>query len=83
MTEQVGREGQTVESVRAQVAGWQERMDEIRAAAEVEVLENWSSPWKTDATVKVKVDARLASNQEFREIMVKAREAKAAWGLDR
>jgi len=27
--------------------------------------------------VKAKVDARLATNQEFREIMLKAREAEA------
>lgn len=68
-----------IDAARAQVAAWQARMEEIRAAAQVEVLEAWTTPWKNDETVKV--DARLASNHEFREIMVKAREAKAEWGL--
>lgn len=71
-----------LESARAQVAAWQARMEEIRAATQVEVLDAWTTPWRNDETVKVKVSARLASNQEFREIMVKAREAKAQWGLD-
>ncbi|MBA2308678.1 MAG: hypothetical protein H0W01_05115 [Pseudonocardiales bacterium] len=70
-----------IEAARAQVAAWQARMEEIRAAAQVEVLEAWTTPWKNDETVKVKVNARLASNKEFREIMVKTREAKAEWGL--
>jgi hypothetical protein len=71
-----------IEAARTQVAAWQARMDEIRAATEVEVLEAWTTPWKNDETVRVKVNARLASNTEFREIMLKVREAKAEWGLD-
>jgi hypothetical protein len=71
-----------IEAARAQVAAWQARMDEIRAATEVEVLAAWTTPWKNDQTVTVKINARLASNTEFREIMVKVREAKAEWGLD-
>jgi len=67
-----------LESLRREVEGIHQRMEEIRAATEEEVLKNWQSPWKGADTVKAKVDARLASNQEFRTIMTRARTAEAA-----
>jgi len=66
-----------LESLRHEVEGLHKRMEEIRAATEVEILKNWQSPWKGADTVKAKVDARLASNQEFRTIMTRARTAEA------
>ena len=66
-----------LESLRREVEGIHKRMEEIRAATEEEVLKNWQSPWKGADTVKAKVDARLASNQEFRTIMTRARTAEA------
>ena len=66
-----------LESLRTEVEGLHKRMEEIRAATEEEVLKNWQSPWKGADTVKAKVDARLASNQEFRTIMTRARTAEA------
>ena len=66
-----------LESLRREVEGIHQRMEEIRAATEEEVLKNWQSPWKGADTVKAKVDARLASNQEFRTIMTRARTAEA------
>jgi hypothetical protein len=68
---------QELESLRAEVEGLHKRMEEIRAATEVEVLKNWQSPWKGADTVKAKVDSRLASNHEFRTIMTRARTAEA------
>ena len=66
-----------LESLRREVESIHKRMEEIRAATEEEVLKNWQSPWKGADTVKAKVDARLASNQEFRAIMTRARTAEA------
>ena len=66
-----------LESLRHEVEGLHKRMEEIRAATEEEILKNWQSPWKGADTVKAKVDARLASNQEFRTIMTRARTAEA------
>jgi hypothetical protein len=68
---------QELESLRVEVEGLHKRMEEIRAATEEEVLKNWQSPWKGADTVRAKVDARLASNQEFRTIMTRARTAEA------
>src|SRR5467141_3381096 len=70
--------GEDLESLRHEVEGLHKRMEEIRAATEEEVLKNWQSPWKGADTVKAKVDARLASNQEFRSIMTRARTAEAS-----
>jgi len=69
--------GQDLEAVRAEVAGLHQRMEEIRAATEEEVLKAWTSPWKNADTVKAKVDSRLASHAEFRRIMTQARKAEA------
>lgn len=64
-------------SLRAEVEAIHKRMEEIRAATEEEVLAKWQSPWKGADTVRAKVDARLASNAEFRTIMTRARTAEA------
>jgi hypothetical protein len=76
MTES-GQGQESLESLRAEAAGLQERMEEIRAETETEVLKKWSSPWKSPDTVKVKVDARLASHDEFRSIVTKVRNVQA------
>jgi NRPS condensation-like uncharacterized protein len=78
--EQPGAEvesSEDLESLRREVDSLHQRMEEIRAATEEEILKNWQSPWKGADTVKAKVDARLASNQEFRAIMTRARTAEA------
>ena len=72
-----GESEKSLESVRAEVAKLHKRMEEIRAATEEEVLAKWTSPWKGADTVKAKVDARLASNPEFRAIMTRARDGQA------
>jgi hypothetical protein len=76
--EQEPENSQELASLRTEVEGLHKRMEEIRAATEAEVLKNWQSPWKGADTVKAKVDARLASNQEFRSIMTRARTAEAS-----
>src|SRR5712691_4413078 len=68
---------QSLDAVRSQIAWLHGRMEEIRAATEVEVLKAWTSPWKSADTVRVKVDTRLASNHEFRALMTKGREVEA------
>src|SRR4030088_1957047 len=75
--EQEPESSQELESLRTEVEGLHKRMEEIRAATEEEVLKNWQSPWKGADTVKAKVDARLASNQEFHKIIPRARPAEA------
>ncbi len=62
--------------VRTEVAELHKRMEELRATTEEEVLKNWQSPWRGADAVKAKVDARLASNSEFREVMARARDAE-------
>jgi hypothetical protein len=76
--EQEQGSSQQLESLRTEVEGLHKRMEEIRAATEEEVLKNWQSPWKGADMVKTKVDSRLASNQEFRTIMTRARTAEAS-----
>jgi len=68
---------QDLATVRAEVAWLHQKMEEIRAATEAEILKNWPSPWKGADTVRAKVDSRLASNAEFREAMLRARDAQA------
>src|ERR1700704_1980386 len=75
---QAPESSQELESLRTEVEGLHKRMEEIRAATEEEVLKNWQSPWKGADTVKAKVDAGLASNQEFSSTMTRARPAEAA-----
>jgi len=72
-----GSPGQDLAAVRAELAELWKRMGELRATTEADVLKNWPSPWKGADAVKAKVDARLASNAEFREVIVRAREAQA------
>lgn len=67
---------QTLASVQARIAALTQRMEELRAATEVEVLKAWQSPWKGEDMVKGKVDARLASNSEFRAVMTQCRDAQ-------
>lgn len=66
----------TLEGVRAQAEALRQRMQEIRAATETEVLKNWTSPWKGADMVATKVDARLATHPEYRAVMTKARQLK-------
>lgn len=68
---------ETLAAVQARIAALSQRMEELRAATEVEVLKAWQSPWKGEDMVKGKVDARLASNSEFRAVMTQCREAQA------
>jgi hypothetical protein len=67
---------QDLAAVRAEVAELHKRMEELRATTEQEVLKNWQSPWRGADAVKAKVDARLASNPEFRQVMGRARDAQ-------
>jgi hypothetical protein len=64
----------TLDQVREQAAAIRQRMDEIRAATEAEILKNWTSPWKGADMVATKVDARLATHAEFRAAMTRARD---------
>ena len=67
---------QDLAAVRAEVAALHKRMEELRASTEEEVLKNWQSPWRGADAVRAKVDARLASNGEFRQAMARARDAE-------
>ena len=71
-------EDTTPEGLRARIASMQERIEELKASTEAEVLKAWQSPWKGADAVKAKVDARLASNPEFRGIMNRLRDAEIA-----
>lgn len=64
----------SLEEVRARRQALEAKMDEYRAATEAEVLKAWTSPWRGPDTVKAKVDARLASNMDFRAALTEARE---------
>lgn len=68
-----GSQEVTLESVRAQSAAIRQRMEELRAETEAEILKNWTSPWKGEQMVATKVETRLATNAEFRAAMAKAR----------
>jgi hypothetical protein len=64
----------TLEAVRGQLDALRQRMNEIRSVTEAEILKNWTSPWKGADMVATKVDARLATHQEYRATMTRVRE---------
>ncbi|HEU5002968.1 MAG TPA: hypothetical protein VFW71_09345 [Actinomycetota bacterium] len=72
--EGAAQEMPSLEEVLARKGALEARMEELRAATEAEVLKAWTSPWRGADAVRAKVDARLASNGEFRTALTKARE---------
>jgi hypothetical protein len=62
-----------LEQVRAWLGALKGRMEQMRSDTEEEVLKSWQSPWRGADAVKAKVDARLASNAEYRRILTDAR----------
>lgn len=71
---EAGQEMPTLEQVRARKAALEAKMEEFRSATEAEVLKGWTSPWRGADTVRAKVDARLASNADFRAALTAQRE---------
>lgn len=69
-------EAPDLEAMRVRIAALQQRMEELRAATEEEVLKAWQSPWRGPDAVKAKIDSRLASNAEYRTVMAEARDAQ-------
>jgi len=69
-----GQQMPTLEQVRARKAALEAKMEEFRSATEAEVLKAWTSPWRGADAVRAKVDARLASNADFRAALTAQRE---------
>jgi hypothetical protein len=65
-----------LEQIRAWLGDLKGRMEQMRSDTEEEVLKSWQSPWRGADAVKAKVDARLASNNEYRRILTDARNAQ-------
>lgn len=51
------------------------RMDEIKAEAAADVDKNWGSVYRTKEVFDLKVNSRLAANEEYRALMEKVRAA--------
>lgn len=54
-----------------------ERMAVIKAEAAAEVDRKWASPWRTPDVFDLKVKTRLTSNQEYRSLQGRVKEAEA------
>ncbi|MGH4024304.1 MAG: hypothetical protein ACRDRV_06935 [Pseudonocardiaceae bacterium] len=55
-----------------------ERMKVIKEEVTAEVEEKWVTPYRTPEVFDMKVNARLAAHQEYRELQARVRDAEAA-----
>jgi hypothetical protein len=55
-----------------------ERMKVIKQEVAAEVEEKWQTPYRTPEVFDIKVNARLASHQEYRQLQERVRSAEAA-----
>lgn len=67
-----------VEVTRQELAQIHGRMAALKAEATAHVEANWTSNWRNPDLIAIKVETRLASNPEYRELITRAREAEAA-----
>lgn len=67
----VGAEVQDLSALR-------ERMAVIKGEVTAEVEEKWVTPYRTPAVFDMKVNARLAAHQEYRDLQARVREAETA-----
>ena len=67
-----------VAAARQELATMRERMAVIKQEAAVEVDRKWVSPWRTPDVFDLKVKTRLTSNQEYRSLQSRVKEAEAA-----
>lgn len=65
------------EAMRRELAEMHERMAALKAEATAEVEANWHSQWRNPDLVALKVETRLSSNQEYRDLITRARDAEA------
>ena len=54
------------------------RMDEIKQELATDVDQKWGSPFRTQELFDLKVKTRLSSNDEYRSLQGRVREAEAA-----
>lgn len=66
-----------VDGVRHELAEMRERMAAIKAEAAAEVDAKWVSPWRTPDVFDLKVKTRLTSNQEYRSLQGRVKDAVA------
>lgn len=75
----MSQDGAKNASVGAEVPGGQDlsevrkRMTVIKEEVAAEVEEKWTTPWRTPAVFDLKVNARLASHPEYRELQNRVR----------
>ncbi|HEY2765977.1 MAG TPA: hypothetical protein VGJ13_18500 [Pseudonocardiaceae bacterium] len=55
-----------------------QRMAVIKEEVTAEVEEKWVTPYRTPAVFDLKVQARLASHEEYRSLQDRVRDAQAA-----
>jgi hypothetical protein len=66
-----------MDAVRQELAEMRERMAVIKQEAAVEVDRKWVSPWRTPDVFDLKVKTRLTSNQEYRSLQGRVKDAVA------
>lgn len=67
-----------LEAMRRELAQIQERMAALKAEMTAEVEANWHTQWRNPTLIAIKVETRLSSHQEYRDLIARAREAEAA-----
>lgn len=55
------------------LAGLQERMEEIKRTVADEVDRSWQSQWRSEEMFAVKVSARLSAHEEYQSLLERAR----------
>ena len=67
-----------LDAARQELATILERMEQLRKEAAVAVEAAWQTRWRNDEVFAIKVNARLTGQQEYRELVDRARAAEAA-----
>jgi hypothetical protein len=67
-----------LDAVRQELPVLRERMATIKEEVAAEVEQKWATPYRTPAVFDLKVNARLASHEEFRALQDRVRNAEAA-----
>lgn len=75
---QDAEQGASTEALREELAQARERMDAIREAALQDVNRNWGANHKPQELIDLKVNGRLAANEEYRSLRDRVSEIEAA-----
>lgn len=71
-------QGASTEGLREELAKVRERMDALREAALEDINKNWAANHRPQELIDLKVNGRLAANQEYQSLRGRVSEIEAA-----